>query len=329
MPLPFQNATADEAGTVPAYETTLPCDEKGAKARQVGSVFLAPLLLTLISWQTVAHMEELKAEQAVFLRILLSLHYDSQLLTPCSCGVPSRLRKVACSDCLQAELLCRQCWMTKHRTMPTHWALVWNAKERFFEKHDFCRVMKNASVGLGHSGERCPEADPAHSFTLVATNGIHATALSFCRCKTPDGRQGDPDFQQLLRAGIFPGSIKEPKTGYTLGLLEYYRQLRNQGKGSAYNFVRVLQQTADPFFEGAVPVRFNPSTRSTTNNPGFRTYITIFLQSADFTNTSIFSCDAVMHTGQTNLSLAKSIAHTPIARKGILVSYVRHVLKEV
>ncbi|KAF7347018.1 CxC2 domain-containing protein [Mycena venus] len=152
-----------------------------------------------------------------------------------------------------AELLCPQCWLNKHRTMPTHWAFIWNTKEHFFEKYDFCRVLKNVTIGLGHHGQRCPEADLGRTFTLVESNGIHATVISFCRCKTADGQRGEPEFQQLLRAGIFPGSVKEPKTGYTLGLLEYYRQQRNQGKGSAYNFVQVLQRMADPFFAGAVP----------------------------------------------------------------------------
>ncbi|KAJ7202505.1 hypothetical protein GGX14DRAFT_352357 [Mycena pura] len=193
-------------------------------------------------------MEELKAEQDIFLQLLLSLHYDTLVLTPCSCGSTKRVRKVGCSDCLQAELLCPQCWLDKHRTMPTHWALVWNAKDRFFEKHDFSRVMKNAAISLGHYGQPCPKADLARSFTLVDSNGIHATCISFCRCPN-----NAPDFQQLLRAGIFPGSVKEPKTGYTLRVLEFYHQLRNQGKGSAYNFVLVLQRLADPFFADSVP----------------------------------------------------------------------------
>ena len=199
-------------------------------------------------------MEEMKAEEPVFLQLLLSLHYHSQLNTPCSCGVQSRLRTVGCSDCLQAELLCPQCWLNKHRTTPTHWALIWNKKQAFFEKTDFCPVLANASVSLGHYGQRCPDADPAHSFTLVESNGIHTTCISFCRCPMHDGKRGAPEFHQLLRAGIFPGSVKEPKTGYTMSLLEYYRQERGQGKGSAYNFVLVLQRMADPFFADAVPV---------------------------------------------------------------------------
>ncbi|KAJ7096196.1 hypothetical protein C8R44DRAFT_644632 [Mycena epipterygia] len=180
---------------------------------------------------------------------MLSLHYHAQLLTPCRCGVSAHLRKVACHECLQSELLCPQCWLDKHRTMPTHWELVWNTKDGFFEKTDFCRVMKNASVRLGHYGEGCPDAAMARSFMLVDTNGIHATTIKFCKCKSG----GAQEFEQLLQVGIFPGSVKEPKTGYTLRLLEYYHQERNQGKGSAYNFVLVLQRMADPFFVNTVP----------------------------------------------------------------------------
>ncbi|KAJ7932151.1 hypothetical protein B0H13DRAFT_2308001 [Mycena leptocephala] len=234
--LPFLDATEEGGGIKPAYETTEPSKEKAEHIRQ-----------------NVAHMNELKAEEGVFIDILLSLHYSSQLHAPCACGIPSRVRKVACTDCHQAPLLCPQCWLNKHRTMPTHWAFVWNTNERFFEKTDFCRVMKNASIGLGHYGEKCPKADLARSFTLVDSNGIHATALAFCRCKTADGKRGEPEYRQLLEAGIFPGSVKDPKTGYTLGLLQYHRQQRSQGKGSTYNFALVLQRMADPFFAAAVP----------------------------------------------------------------------------
>ncbi|KAJ7141932.1 hypothetical protein C8R43DRAFT_954584 [Mycena crocata] len=239
VPLPFPDTTlgAEEApGAIPSYESTTPCNENGKKKRQ-----------------NVAHLDELKEQEDIFLQTLLARHQDSLLLTPCSCGKQNYVRKVGCLDCVQAPLLCPQCWLVKHRTMPTHWALVWNAPGRFFEKHDISRVMKNVVVPLGHYGERCPDADAGRSFTLVETNGIHATSISFCRCVSADGKRGAPEFQQLLRAGIFPGSVKEPKTGYTLNLLEYYRQERSQGKGSAYNFVHVLQRITDPFFSGSVP----------------------------------------------------------------------------
>ncbi|KAJ7026891.1 hypothetical protein C8F04DRAFT_1296032 [Mycena alexandri] len=245
----FLNALDDAPGAIPAYETTPACDEKGnEKTEQMR--------------ESVAHMNDLKKKQSTFLRIMLSRHHHSQLLTPCSCGGKDQhdkflLRRVACDDCLQAELLCRQCWVNKHRTMPAHWAFVWNQAERFFEKYDFSRVLKNGAIRMRHNGEGCPDAEVGHSFTLVERNGIHATAIAFCGCKTetsPDGKKHAlSHYEQLMQAGIFPGSVKDPGTGYTLGLLEYYRQQRSQGKGSAYNFVLVLQRQADRFFAGGVP----------------------------------------------------------------------------
>ncbi|KAJ6632013.1 hypothetical protein B0H10DRAFT_2206416 [Mycena sp. CBHHK59/15] len=177
--LPFIDATEDASGALPAYETTPASEEKATKIRQ-----------------NVAHMNELRAKEAIFLQLILSLHYSSQVLTP---------------------------------------------------------FMPNTSIGLGHYGERCPDADLARSFTLVDRNGIHATAIPFCGCKQLDGKHGPPEYQQLTHAGIFPGSVKDPKTGYTLSLLDYYRQERSQGKGSAYNFVHVLRRMADPIFAGSVP----------------------------------------------------------------------------
>ncbi|KAJ7027623.1 hypothetical protein C8F04DRAFT_904575, partial [Mycena alexandri] len=151
-----------------------------------------------------------------------------------------------CSDCLQAPLLCRQCWVNKHTTMPTHWAFVWNKHERFLRE---VRLQSTVAIRLGHNGEGCPDAPVAHSFTLVDQNGIHATAIAFCGCKTetsPEGKKHSlSQYEQLTQAGIFPGSVKDPGTGYTLDLLEYHRQQRNQGKGSVYNFVLVLQRQAD------------------------------------------------------------------------------------
>ncbi|KAJ6607244.1 hypothetical protein B0H10DRAFT_1956402 [Mycena sp. CBHHK59/15] len=162
--------------------------------------------------------------------ILLSLHYSSQLHTPCACGKagPDGVQTVTCSKCLQAELLCPQCWLNKHRTMPTHWVFVWNAKECFFEKHNFCRVRKNTVIGPGHHGERCPDPHLGQSFTLVDRNRIHATEISFCGCKTADGKRGAPQFQQLLWAGIFPSVLDVDEPELTAIQLPSYRMKHGQ-----------------------------------------------------------------------------------------------------
>ncbi|KAJ7030527.1 hypothetical protein C8F04DRAFT_1367117 [Mycena alexandri] len=187
------------------YETTPVCDEKGnEKTEQMR--------------ESVAHMNDLKKKQSTFLCIILSRHHHSQLLTPCSCGGKDQhdkflLRRVACDDCLQAELLCRQCWVNKHQTMPAHWAFVWNQADRFFEKHDFSRVLKNGAIRMRHNGEGCPDAEVGHSFTLVERNGIHATAIAFCGCKTetsPDGKKHALALRATHASGDFPRERQGP-----------------------------------------------------------------------------------------------------------------------
>ncbi|KAF8147086.1 hypothetical protein K438DRAFT_1780295 [Mycena galopus ATCC 62051] len=225
---PVPPVVAAEAGAEPSYETMASCHATDAELKKAR--------------ENVTHMDELLQEEDVFLRAMLDIQHDARLLSPCSCNN---------GDGKQERL--RECWLDKHRNMPAHWALVWHSEERFFEKTDLCRVKPNAALFLGHDGWCCPDAGRPRLFTLVDTNGIHATKIVFCRCSRPNRIDPLPEFQQLLQAGIFPGSVKDPQTGYTLTLLEQFRHHRNQDKGSLYDFLHVLQRLADPFFAGAVP----------------------------------------------------------------------------
>ncbi|KAJ7053716.1 hypothetical protein C8F01DRAFT_1064577 [Mycena amicta] len=152
-------------------------------------------------------------------------------------------------DCLQPSVVCRQCFLRQHRRSPTHWAGVWNTEEHFFEKTDISRVADNSAVYLGHNGEYCPHARAIQNFTLVDTNGIHATLICFCGCPGA----GDLAWKQLLRAGIFPATVLSPHTGFTLRLLEQWREYRHQGHLSLYDFMHILQRLADPWTPMDVP----------------------------------------------------------------------------
>ncbi|KAJ6583248.1 hypothetical protein B0H10DRAFT_1962246 [Mycena sp. CBHHK59/15] len=71
------DSTEEAAGAVPAYESTTPCGDNGARTGQVHSVFDTP------------HMDDLKAQEPTFLRIRLSLYHHPQLLAlaePRGCG---------------------------------------------------------------------------------------------------------------------------------------------------------------------------------------------------------------------------------------------------
>ncbi|KAJ7152210.1 PRP8 domain IV core-domain-containing protein [Mycena crocata] len=95
----------------------------------------------------------------------------------------------------------------------------------------------NTAAALGHYDERRPKGGCSSWWIPTACmppwpHPVDARPL--------DGESGEPDCRQLLLGGIFPANAKGPKAGYILGLLHYCRQLRSQGKGSAYNLVSVL-----------------------------------------------------------------------------------------
>ncbi|KAJ7060638.1 hypothetical protein C8F01DRAFT_1369612 [Mycena amicta] len=217
-----------ELGETPSLRETDPAEEVEAKRERV------------------AHMEKLLNFKDEILSTLLENYNDDNLLKPCGCadGEP---RIVRCLDCLQAPIVCRQCFLRQHRRAPTHWASVYNADEKFFEKTDISQVRGDSAVYLGHGGEFCEHALKRQHFTLVDTNGIHPTVISFCGCSST------PAWKQLLRAGIFPATFDSPQTGFTLRVLEGWREYRHQGHLSMWDFVHILQRLSEAWFPDTVP----------------------------------------------------------------------------
>ncbi|KAJ7189967.1 hypothetical protein GGX14DRAFT_580270 [Mycena pura] len=174
--------------------------------------------------ERVAHMERFESVHDEILDTLLENYHDADLLQPCSCegGEP---RVVRCLDCLQAPIVCPQCFLRQHRRAPTHWASIWNADEGFFEKMDISLVMEGSAVFLGHGGQFCECALPRQHFTLVDTNGVHATVIAFCGCN------GMPLWKQLLQ----------------------WREYHHQSHMTMWDFVHVLQLLTDPWVPSNVP----------------------------------------------------------------------------
>ncbi|KAJ7052995.1 hypothetical protein C8F01DRAFT_1331136 [Mycena amicta] len=196
--------------------------------------------------ERVAHMEKLLSYKDEILSTLLENLHDENLRELCGCG-SGELRLVRCLDCLQPPIVCRQCFLREHRRTPTHWAGVYHLTEDFFEKTDISNIRDNSAIHIGHGGEFCPNALKRQHFTLVDTNGIHPTVMSFCGCSST------PVWKQLLRAGIFPATFDSPQTGFTLRLLEGWREYRHQGHLSMWDFVHILQRLSDAWFPDTVP----------------------------------------------------------------------------
>ncbi|KAE9392533.1 hypothetical protein BT96DRAFT_830492, partial [Gymnopus androsaceus JB14] len=136
----------------------------------------------------------------------------------CQCG-SGLYRLVACDNCFQYETTC--------------------------EKFDISFLEKNQYIiQLPCSrGSVCKEPTNYNVVTLVDTNGIHGTRISYCGCN------GDPDrVQQLMDAWLFPGSMKFPRTLMTFRVLDKFTKHNLASKKSSYDYIRALRALSDGFF---------------------------------------------------------------------------------
>ncbi|KAL0572000.1 hypothetical protein V5O48_009966 [Marasmius crinis-equi] len=170
----------------------------------------------------------------------LILHeYDPLVNTPCPCGA-DRFRVAQCAGCPDFEICCTECWILRHRQMPWHWARVWNGD--IFIDSDISTLRAGGyAVQMGHHGESCPSlrSPKPIKFTLVDSNGVHGTLISYCACT------GISKPAQLMRSRIFPGSSKEPETGFTFTVLKEYDIHSLQSKTAAYDFFISLRRLTD------------------------------------------------------------------------------------
>ncbi|KAL1658224.1 hypothetical protein GGF50DRAFT_67680 [Schizophyllum commune] len=156
------------------------------------------------------------------------------------CGSDDALYR--CRDqCTGHWLHCRGCIVEVHKLTPLHWLEEWNATQQCFRRASLKRLGQ--VVQLGHPpGEHCVQPIAAHSdFTVIHTNGIHLVAVRFCGC----GRGAPTHRQQLLRAGWWPGSIKNPQTAVTISCLRQFHKLNACGKISVYEYYRSVERLTD------------------------------------------------------------------------------------
>ena len=69
------------------------------------------------------------------------------------------------------------------------------------------------------------------NFVVLDTTAIHSVSLVFCDCEHAQDR-----YVQLLRAGLFPATVLEPKTAATCHVLKHFQMLSFMSKVSAFEF---------------------------------------------------------------------------------------------
>lgn len=170
----------------------------------------------------------------------------------CRCGSGlRRLVKCAADGCFQRDTSCSSCFLRSHRTLPFHWVLVWDEKQEHWRKRDYSELSDNAAIQLGHLGEDrlCSGTKSSIPFMITHTNGIHSTRIRFCGCLGAEDR-----FVQLVRSGLFPASVNEPRSAFTFSVLTEFSMHNLQSKCGAFDYVFSLRRLTDDVFTSKVPV---------------------------------------------------------------------------
>src|SRR5262245_4669702 len=127
------------------------------------------------------------------------------------------------------------------------WAQVWDSDHGYFMRHDLSAL--GFVIHLGHNGERCPNSAHDVFFTVVDSNGVHSTKLSFCGCIGSGER-----FEQLARARLFPGTTRDPRTAFTFTVLKEFHLHNLESKKAAYDYLGALRRLSDNVFTADVSV---------------------------------------------------------------------------
>ncbi|KAL0564926.1 hypothetical protein V5O48_017109 [Marasmius crinis-equi] len=182
---------------------------------------------------------------AAFMNIILQLtvwflfhKWDADLNLDCQCG--NGKQTVQCQDCQDFDVCCSEIWIKRHQYNPWHWARVWNG--RFFVRSDISVLQEGGfAVQIGHHSCPCPTLDRSKpvKFTVVHSNGVHGTLLSFCNCTSAS------KVQQLMKSRLFPASALEPETAYTFPMMREFDIHSLQAKTPAYDYVHALRWLMD------------------------------------------------------------------------------------
>lgn len=105
------------------------------------------------------------------------------------------------------------------------------------------------SLHLNHWGcLQCPNPETCANFTIIDIDAVHSIQVNFCAC----GHGAQSCHIQLLRAGLFPATSKDPKMAITFCTLELY-----ESKVSIYEYHCTVMCLMDNTRMNTLPVRFD------------------------------------------------------------------------
>ncbi|CCA75643.1 hypothetical protein PIIN_09634 [Serendipita indica DSM 11827] len=170
----------------------------------------------------------------LYLSALLELESLPYGPIPCACNSGEK-GLFMCTNCFTTPR-CSQCIVISHLQTPFHKIKRWNGTHLQGSSLSDLGLV----VQLGHRGYPCPMPAGARKLLVLHIDGFHALSVSLCGCDSST----TPDLQ-LFKSRMFSASIQNPKTAFTFDLLEHFRILNLESKGSANSYLSSLYRLTD------------------------------------------------------------------------------------
>ncbi|KDQ49420.1 hypothetical protein JAAARDRAFT_200858 [Jaapia argillacea MUCL 33604] len=81
------------------------------------------------------------------------------------------------------------------------------------------------------------------NMNIVDVTGVHPMVVHFCRCIARKA-----DFEQLLDAGIYPSSMKQPRTAFTFAVLDNFHITNLEFKTNTREYYQMIRRATHPAF---------------------------------------------------------------------------------
>ncbi|KAK7038932.1 hypothetical protein VNI00_010323 [Paramarasmius palmivorus] len=160
----------------------------------------------------------------------------------CQCANGDSQALYRCRTCLGGELWCERCMKESHARRPFDVIEKWNGK--FFERSSLARL--GLVIQLGHSkGTTCCNPKRLRSgFVVVDMHGVHEDVL-VNKCECMDVSEAGELWEQLLRYGLYPATVEDPRTAFAFPVLSHFHTLTLHGKVSLYDYYHALEALTD------------------------------------------------------------------------------------
>ncbi|KAI0346486.1 hypothetical protein BDW22DRAFT_1462017 [Trametopsis cervina] len=187
-------------------------------------------------------------------RELLGIHAGPSPDDGCSRCHASSGSLYRCSDCFRRRAMCKACIVNDHLDNPLHIVEEWTEARGFWSRATLQSL--GMVIYIGHGTNRCIRTfrEPRR-VCIVDERGIQHASINFCEC-SQDGQLEQSESRQLLSMGLWPGSWKQPRTAFSLKVLDDFQLLATQGTITAQDYLTCLERKTDAVLPNDVESRY-------------------------------------------------------------------------